>query len=194
MENKKIVFIDRDGVIIVERNYAYKPEDLEFIPGSIEAMKALAENGFELAIVSNQSGIGRGYFTLEDYNAFTAAMLRALKERGVAIGSVQYCPHHPTKGLGIYKIDCVCRKPKTGMFEKAAVELGLDAKGAWLIGDKTTDIKAGRDFGCRTILVKTGFGGLDKEADVAPDNIAEDLEQAALIIIENEKRACSANG
>ncbi|MBI5657051.1 MAG: HAD family hydrolase [Geobacter sp.] len=180
---RKAVFLDRDGVIIVERNYICRAEDLEFIPRSIDGMKALVESGFELAIVTNQAGIGRGYFTEEDYHTFTDRMLSTLSMHGVRVGSVQFCPHHPTAGIGVYKTDCVCRKPKNGMLTKAAAELGVELKGAWLVGDKTTDIKAGIISGCSTILVKTGYGGSDKEVSAPPDYAADDLNAAAAIIL-----------
>lgn len=181
---KRAVFIDRDGVIIEERNYAYRTEDLKFIPGSVEGLRALSRSGYRIIIVTNQAGIARGFFTEEDYQRFTAHLLGLLKDDGVRIDAVYFCPHHPTEGIGEYKTECECRKPKAGMLKAAAKEHGLDLRSSWLVGDKASDIKAGKDAGCRAILVKTGYAGSDAPDAHWEDFTTDDLFGAVGLILE----------
>ncbi|TAN62893.1 D-glycero-beta-D-manno-heptose 1,7-bisphosphate 7-phosphatase [bacterium] len=187
---KKAVFIDRDGVIIEERNYAYKVEDLAFIPGSIDALKALAKTDYVIIIVTNQAGIARGYFTEKDYNAFTAHMLRLLKDAGARVDGVYFCPHHPAEGVGKYRVDCDCRKPKTGMIDSAAGDFGIELGSSWFIGDKSSDILAGKSAGCRAVLVKTGYGGKDAGNGTEPDYVTDDLNSAVRLILDKSAQGC----
>lgn len=184
---RNAVFIDRDGVIIEDRDYAYRSEDLAFIPGAIEALRALSRSSYKIIIITNQSGIGRGYFTESDYHAFTETLLERLSAYGARVDGVYFCPHHPAQGIGSYGILCSCRKPKTGMITKASHEHGIRLKGSWLIGDKTSDIKAGIDAGCKTILVKTGYAGQDLQFRLKADLIANDLSEAARTILVNRR-------
>lgn len=180
---KKAVFIDRDGVIIEDRNYAHKVQDLTFIPHSLTALRTLSSTDLAIIIVTNQSGIARGIFTEEEYHAFTDYLLVRLKDEGVRIDAVYYCPHHPREGVGEYRAICECRKPGIAMLEKAASEFNIDLKGSWLVGDKISDIKAGADAGTRTVLVATGYGGKDTEYSAEPDFRAADLNDAIDIIL-----------
>lgn len=180
---KKAVFIDRDGVIIEEKNYAYRIDDLAFIPGSTDAIKALSRSDYLVIIVTNQAGIARGYFTEKDYHEFTSRLLALLRDAGGRIDGVYFCPHHPTEGTGDYKIDCECRKPKNGMLKAAAKDFGIDLASSWLIGDKSSDIKAGQSAGCKTILVKTGYAGGEGSNATVPDYTADDLNSAVRLIL-----------
>ena len=179
----RAVFVDRDGVIIEDGDYVHRIEDLRLIPGAVEALKELAAAGFLIIIVTNQAGIARGYFTEEDYHVFSNHFISILEKGGVKICGVYYCPHHPTEGVGRYRVDCLCRKPRTGMLQRAANEHGIAPEASWLIGDKTSDIKAGSDFGSKTILVRTGYGGKDGQSTDEPDYIAADLLDAAHLIL-----------
>ena len=184
---RKAVFIDRDGVIVEECNYVYRPEELRFIDGSVCALRRLTRSPYSIIIVTNQSGIARGYFTEEEYHIFTEHMLSILKKEDVHIDAVYYCPHHPVEGVSpAYRIDCDCRKPKTGMLERAVREHGIDLESSWLIGDKTSDIKAGKDASCRTIMVRTGYGGSDRTCEVGPDYVVDNLSDAVDLILSAE--------
>ena len=112
---KKVIFLDRDGTINVEKSYLHKWEDFEFEKNAIEGLKELKDLGYEFIVVTNQSGIGRGYYTEEDLINLNNEMTKKLKEFGINILECFYCPHHPEKGIGKYKVDCSCRKPKPGM-------------------------------------------------------------------------------
>jgi histidinol-phosphate phosphatase family protein len=163
MKNKAIL-LDRDGTINVDVGSPHKIEDLRIIPLAIEGLRFLQER-FKLIIITNQSGIGRGYYTEEDYFAFRNEMYKELKEQGVTIDAEYFCPHTS-------KDNCDCRKPKTGMLEHAAKDFDLDLTQSWMIGDRLPDIKAGKNAGCRTIHVLTGgYKESIKETDFTANNL-----------------------
>jgi D-glycero-D-manno-heptose 1,7-bisphosphate phosphatase len=179
MKNKGIL-LDRDGVINIDYGYIDKIKDFEFIHNSIKALRLLSCANYKLIIVTNQSGIGRGYYSIEDYNEVTDYMLKKLKENNIKIDRVYFCPHAP-------KENCKCRKPKIKMLKDAEKDFNLALRKSYIIGDKTADIKAGEKAGCKTVLVRTGKGGRDNSYDVKPDYIANDLLDAARWIKNNEK-------
>ena len=159
---KKAIFLDRDGTINVEKDYIYKSEDLVFEEGAIEALKTFKNLGYILIVVSNQSGIARGYFTEEDLNIFNNNMNEILKKNGVEITEFYCCPHHPD-GIGEYKKVCECRKPNNKMIEDAIKKYNINREKSYMIGDKTSDIGAGLKSNLKTVLVKTGYGLKDME-------------------------------
>lgn len=180
------VFVDRDGVIIEDGDYVHRVEDLKFIPGAVEGLKNLNAAGFQIIIVTNQAGIARGFYTEDEYHAFSNQLLAILERNGVKINAVYFCPHHLTEGVGKYRVDCSCRKPRTGMLQRAASEHPIEASSSWLIGDKTSDIQAGKEFGLKTILVRTGYGGKDAQSMSEPDYVADDLLDAACLILKKQ--------
>ena len=159
---KKAIFLDRDGTINVEKDYIYKSEDLVFEEGTIDALKTFKNLGYILIVVSNQSGIARGYFTEEDLNIFNNNMNEILKKNGIEITEFYCCPHHPD-GIGEYKKVCECRKPNNKMIEDAIKKYNIAREKSYMIGDKTSDIGAGLKSNLKTVLVKTGYGLKDME-------------------------------
>ncbi len=155
------VFLDRDGTINVEKDYLHKVEDFEFIPGAPQAIKKLKDAGFLVIVVSNQSGIGRGYFNERDVDNLHGHLQSELAAHDTAVDAFYFCPHHPEKGQGAYKVACDCRKGEPGMLLQAAAEHDIDLQNSFMIGDKLADIEAGRRAGCQTLLVLTGYGELD---------------------------------
>jgi D-glycero-D-manno-heptose 1,7-bisphosphate phosphatase len=154
------MFLDRDGVIIENAHYLARLSDIRLIPGAAEAIRRLNIAGIPVVVVSNQSGVARGYFP-ESFVRETHAYLDDLLARqGARVDCWCFCPHHPEFGL-----DCPCRKPKPGMLLAAARERTLDLSQSWLIGDNVTDLQAGASAGCRTILVRTGHGATMQLAD-----------------------------
>jgi len=144
----KAIFLDRDGVINVDKGYVYRIEDFEFTKGAIKALKYFQSLGYLLIVVTNQSGIGRGYYTLKDFKKLTEWMKNRLKADGIEIKEVYFCPHAPDAG-------CDCRKPAPGMIEKAARDFDIDLKKSWMIGDKISDIEAAKKAGIiNTILIE----------------------------------------
>jgi len=182
----KAIFLDRDGVINEDLDYVYKVEDLKFIPRAVDGLKLLNELKYKLIIVTGQSGIGRGYYSEESMDKFHEHMLQILRKEGIVINAIYFCPHHAEKGIGKYKIECECRKPKTGMIDNAKKDFDIELKESYIIGDKTDDIVMGKNAGCKTILVLTGKAGNDKNYDVKPDFIAKDLYHAAKLILKFE--------
>jgi D-glycero-D-manno-heptose 1,7-bisphosphate phosphatase len=147
---KKAVFLDRDGVVNVEKDYAHKIEDFEFLSGVFEAVRAFNRGGYIVVVVTNQSGIGRGYYTSADFEKLTEYMLDRFKEEGCEIAGVYHCPHTPDS-------DCECRKPNPGMLLAAQKELDIDLSASWMIGDKESDIEAALAAGVqKTVLVRSG--------------------------------------
>jgi len=151
--------LDRDGVLIEEVEYLARPEQVRLISGAAAAVRRANDAGLKVVVVSNQSGVARGRFpeaVLPEVHRVISAKL--LEEAGAVIDAFYYCPHHPTEGLGSFRIDCECRKPKPGMLLAAANELIIDLSKSWMVGDRLTDLRAGAAAGCRTILVQTGYG------------------------------------
>ncbi len=149
METRNVLFLDRDGVINVDVGYLSDPAQLEFIPGAIEAMKEAQTRGYDIIVVTNQSGVARGYYTEEDVQALHAEMSRRLEAEGVHILAYYYCPHHPEGTVEAYKKACDCRKPNPGMLTKAIEEWHVDVDGSFLVGDKPSDVEAAESIGMR---------------------------------------------
>jgi D-glycero-D-manno-heptose 1,7-bisphosphate phosphatase len=166
------IFLDRDGTLMVDTGYVASPAEVKLYPGTVEALAALKARGFKTVIVTNQSGIARGYFTETDYHAVHARLLELLGPG--LIDTVYFCADHPDAGSDR-------RKPAPGMLLEAARDLGLDLARSWMIGDRAGDIEAGRRAGCRTILVRTGEG-YRADASLA-DHVAADFAQAAAHIV-----------
>ncbi len=151
-KNTQFIILDRDGVINYDsKHYIKSPEEWKPIPGSLEAIALLSQAGYTVAVVTNQSGIGRGLYTERELAAIHQKMLRCLKALGGTIDKIFYCPHRPDEA-------CVCRKPRTGLFEQIAAYYRLDLKGITTIGDSLRDIQAARQVACQPILVLTGNG------------------------------------
>ena len=149
----KAIFLDRDGTINVEKNYLYKIENFEFLPNVVKALKLLQDNGYKLIVITNQSGIGRGYYSEEDFKILNDWMLKKLGEKGITITAVYYCPHLPDATIEKYRIDCTCRKPKLGMYEKAIKDYNIDLTESYAIGDKIRDCFICEKSACRGFLV-----------------------------------------
>jgi D,D-heptose 1,7-bisphosphate phosphatase len=140
MQKNKAAFLDRDGTINVDNGYTYKIEDLEFLPGAVEGLKELQKKGYLLIIITNQSGIGRGYYTEKDYKNFMKEFYKRLEEKGVKITADYYCPHRPED-------KCRCRKPMTELVEKAIKDYDIDSSKSIFIGDKKIDMETGKRCG-----------------------------------------------
>lgn len=177
MALKKAVFIDRDGTINEESGYLFRIEECRFIPRAIEALTELHKAGFMLVVVTNQSGIARGYYSEADLEQLHSYMDREIEAAGGRVDGWYHCPHHPDYADGASV--CDCRKPLPGMLELAADELGIDLAVSWMIGDKVADIEAGVAAGCQTILVKTGYGATEALSVPKGQAICDDLFAAA---------------
>lgn len=145
-------FLDRDGTINVEKDYLYRKEDFEYLDGAIEGLRQLVSWGYLLVIITNQSGIARGYYKEDDFRKLTDWMLSDLKTKGIRIEKVYYCPHHPEGKIEKYAKICNCRKPKTGLFYQAAEELGIDLDKSIAIGDKPRDLEICNETGVKGFL------------------------------------------
>lgn len=173
---KKFVILDRDGTIILECNYLSDHSQVELIPNAASGLKKLKEMGLGLLVVTNQAGIGRGYYSLDDLKLIHKRMADLLAKEGVILDGIYFCPHKPDD-------NCSCRKPKLGLIEKASKEHNFDPKECFVIGDKALDIKLGEAMGATTFLVRTGYGAeVEKEKKVKPDYIVNDLIEVAGII------------
>ena len=154
----KALFADRDGTVIVDKPFDSDPDNIEFENGSIKALKKAAELGFKLIIVSNQSGVARGYFGIDKMKKFNSALEQRLSEQNIKIDAIEYCPHYPTGSVAEYSFRCDCRKPAGGMAEKAALDHNIDLRKSYVIGDKLDDLNLGRVIGAGHFLVLTGQG------------------------------------
>jgi D-glycero-D-manno-heptose 1,7-bisphosphate phosphatase len=177
----RAVFLDRDGVINVEKGYLHRIEDLAFLPGVPEAIGLLKDAGYLVIVITNQSGVARGYYTMEAVSLLHRHMEHELAALGARIDAWYVCPHHPEHGGG-----CSCRKPLPGMIEQAAADFRIDPARSYMIGDKLSDVEAGLAAGCRSILVGTGYGA-DHGGGI-PDHVPlfPDLLAAARAIVEGE--------
>ena len=174
---KKAVFIDRDGTITHDTGYVYKIEDFKLLPNAVEGLRLLKD--FKIFIVTNQSGIGKGFFKLKDFFGYNKKVLTELKKHKIKIQKTYYCPHKPED-------NCECRKPKTKFLKDAEKEYGIDLKKSYVIGDKKADVELGRNASCKSILVLTG-NGRKTIKEIKPDFIAKGLLEAARWIVKNDK-------
>ena len=173
--SRPFVFLDRDGTLVEDRGYVFRIEDYAPLPGMAEGLSLLQDAGYGLAIVTNQSGIGRGYYTSADFERFQSHLVADLAASGVQILATFHCPHLPDA-------DCACRKPRTGLLDRAREQLGADLARSWVVGDRDSDIELAANAGCRAVrLHGSGERRIDR---VAPDVlIAADLIEAARAIL-----------
>lgn len=181
--NKRAVFLDRDGTINEEKEYLSRVEDFEFIPGAAAAISRLNAAGFLVIVVTNQSGIGRGYYDEAALERLHRHMDRELARFGAAVDAYYFCPHHPQHGIGDYGVECACRKPLPGMLLQAARDFPLDLAASYIIGDKLADVDAGLKAGCRPLLVRTGYGAAEEARLPAGVKAYADLAAAVEAII-----------
>ena len=167
----KAVFLDRDGVINIDKSYIHKIEDFELLDKVVEGLKLL--RNFKLIIITNQSGIGRGYYTKKDFLVFNNHLKNELLKEGIKINKTYFCPHKPED-------NCECRKPKIGLIKQAENDFNLDLSKCFLIGDRETDIITGKNAGCKTILIKRENVSF---INGKPDFIANNLVEAADYIL-----------
>jgi D-glycero-D-manno-heptose 1,7-bisphosphate phosphatase len=173
--SRKAAFIDRDGVLNEERAFVHRPDDFILIAGVGEALRALKAAGYILVVVTNQSGIARGLYPETDYLRLTEHMRRQLAAEGVSLDVVEYCPHLPDAPVDRYRLDCDCRKPKPGMLNRAIKALDIDAPASFLVGDRLSDVEAGRMAGVgRCFLVRTGHP-LPGDSALRSDGVYDDL-------------------
>jgi D-glycero-D-manno-heptose 1,7-bisphosphate phosphatase len=184
MNGRPAVFLDRDGTINVEVNYLHRIADLVLVPGAAEAIARLNGAGLPVLVVTNQAGIARGLYDVAAMDLLHAHLQEVLAQHGAHVDGFYYCPHHPdVSGL------CSCRKPARGMLLRAARDHGVDLARSWLVGDSAGDIGAGRAAGCRTILVRTGYGSaVERQLDETsagdrPDVIVDALPDAVTTIL-----------
>lgn len=172
---RRFVLIDRDGTVNVEKHYLSDPDQLQLIDGVGAALRRLSQAGFGIAIITNQSGIARGYFNLERLDQIHARLTQMLEAEGVRLDGIYICPHGPDD-------DCACRKPLPGMAEQAMAEHGFDPKLSTVIGDKEVDVELGQAIGAATFLVRTGHGEKYAASSKA-DHVVADLPAAVDIIL-----------
>lgn len=181
--SRKAVFLDRDGTLNEEVNYLSRVEDMRWLPRAVQAVRRLNEHGWAVVLITNQSGIGRGYYTEQDVAAIHERITADLAQAGAHLDGLYYCPHHPDE-------QCLCRKPKPYLFQQAARDLDLDLASSYAIGDKVSDLEPGRQLGCQTILLLTGHGQehlqIAREQGFRPNYVAKDLYQAVEWIISRE--------
>ena len=173
MIRQRFAIVDRDGTIIEEKHYLSNPDEVELIPGAAEGLRILREMDLGLVMLTNQSGLGRGYFDRERLDAVHERMIGLLAQEGVRLDGIYYCPHLPSE-------ECDCRKPKDALLRSAATDLKFDPSKGFVIGDKPCDIELGRRVGATTILVATGHGReFVRDPSVAADYVMDDLLAAA---------------
>ncbi len=168
----KAVFLDRDGTVNEEVGYLSDLKQLRLIPGAGAAIGKLNQAGWKVVLVTNQSGVARGYFTESFVHEVHALLEQMLRREGAKLDGIYYCPHHPTAGKTPYTAECDCRKPGTGMIDRAVQDLAIDVEKSYVVGDKWSDMELGQRAGARTILVRSGFAQ-DAEGNARPGHLAE---------------------
>ncbi len=174
------IFLDRDGTINKEIGYLSDPEDFEFLPNALTGMKKFRDMGYRLVIVTNQGGIGLGYFTKNDFYRVNKKMLTEVSRAGILIDKIYFCPHSLAE-------DCPCRKPKTALVMRAKEELNIDLKNSFFIGDSPWDIETGRNSGMRTIWIRNNRTADPETWEVKPDFMVNDLLEAAELVLRLER-------
>jgi len=183
---RKAAFLDRDGVINEERAFVHRIEDFVFVHGAVDALRDLQAAEYLLVIITNQSGIARGLYTEADYLKLTLHMQERVEAAGVKLDAVEYCPHLPDALVAGYRVDCACRKPGTGMLDRARSTLGIDMAKSILIGDRSSDIEAGRRAGVgRCFFVRSGNPLAEPDIQLA-DGIYDDLAACVRYVLSRE--------
>jgi D-glycero-D-manno-heptose 1,7-bisphosphate phosphatase len=183
--SNKAVFLDKDGTLIKNVPYNVNPKHIQIYPEAFDALHTLHQAGFLLVVVSNQSGVARGYFKEDDLQKVKEHIQAEIRANaGVPLAGFYYCPHHPDGTIPRYSIDCACRKPKPGLLFRAAEELDIDLKHSWMVGDILNDVEAGNQAGCATVLIDNGnetewFLSHERQ----PDFIVTNLYEAAQAIL-----------
>lgn len=185
-QKRKAVFLDRDGVINEEVNYAHRRDQLILIPRAGEAIRLLNDHGFLVIVVTNQAGIARGLYEEKDMHAFHRALEEELKkENNARADAIYWCPHHPEGVCEAQRMNCDCRKPNSGMILRARQDFDIDLAASFIVGDKWSDVQAGRNAGCKTILVRTGQGAREfaEKKNQSADHYAADIFEAVQFIL-----------
>ena len=190
LKNKqRAIFLDRDGTMNVSKGFISKADDLELIPGTIDAIKAINKSGALAIVITNQPVIARGECSFEELHNIHNKLKTLLGEKGAFVDDIFYCPHHPDKGfegeVPELKFDCECRKPKTGMIEEAVKKYNIDLSKSYMVGDSTMDLETARNAGIKSVLVDTGFAGNDGKYDRSCDIEAKNLFDAVEKIIKD---------
>jgi len=185
----RAVFLDRDGTICEEVGYLNSIHQMRLIPQAGEAVKLLNQKGFKVVVITNQSGVARGYFPESILKEVHGEMIRLLREEGAYLDAIYYCPHHPSEGFPPYIQECHCRKPAIGLLLKAAEDLDLDLSSCYMIGDHISDVECGQRIGGKTILLLTGHGAEAmakiESCSQPPSYIAADLYEAIHWILQH---------
>lgn len=188
---QRAIFLDRDGTMNVSKGFISNADDLELIPGTIEAIKAINKSGALAIVITNQPVIARGECSFEELHNIHNKLKTLLGEKGAFVDDIFYCPHHPDKGfegeVPELKFDCECRKPKTGMIDEAVKKYNIDLSKSYMVGDSTMDLELARNAGVKSVLVDTGFAGNDGKYDRICDIEAKDLLDAIEKIIKDMK-------
>jgi D,D-heptose 1,7-bisphosphate phosphatase len=196
MNKNTAVFLDRDGTINEEVGYLDSMDKLKLFANTAEAITLINKSGMKAVVVTNQSGVARGYFTEEFVRTVHACIQKTLIEKGAFIDAFYYCPHHQTEGIGVYLQYCTCRKPEAGMLIRASAEMDIDLARSYTVGDMLKDIQAAGKIRAKGVLVKTGYGVNTIEKELLPESagiirphyIAEDILDAVKWIMEDRLR------
>jgi D-glycero-D-manno-heptose 1,7-bisphosphate phosphatase len=191
-------FLDRDGTLNEEVDFLRAPEQLRLIPGAGGAIRSLNERGIVTCVISNQSGIARGFLTESDLGPIHRKLNEELHRDRARLDRIYYCPHHPTEGKPPYNVACGCRKPATGMLVKGKSELDIDLQRSFVVGDRIVDVQVGKAVGATTILVLTGYGTTAaaecRQEEVHPDFTAPSIVEAVEIILRRVQGDNARNG
>lgn len=179
------VFIDKDGTLIEDVPYNVDPERIQLTRGAIEGLRLISKAGYQLIVITNQSGVARGYFPESALVAVEERVRQMLAEFGIPLAGFYYCPHHPDGVVQGLAIACCCRKPEPGLLLRSATDRGIDLAQSWFIGDILNDVEAGRRAGCKTLLIDNGN---ETEWQLSPERtphyVVADLAEAAQVIME----------
>ncbi len=195
MKTRRAVFLDRDGTLNEDVGYPRTYDQIHLFPSSFEAVRMINGLGLLALVVTNQSGVARGFLTEADLALLHKRLVEAFLARGARLDGIYYCPHFRSSAVPEYAIDCACRKPRPDMALRAKADFGLDLKGSYMIGDKVEDMEFGLNIGASPILVMTGYGEVSletlRERGIRPAHIARDVLGAAAWIAGREKRSAA---
>ena len=191
--SRRAVFLDKDGTLVPDIPYNCEPSRMSLTPGTGEALRQLASEGFQLVVVSNQSGVARGMFPQSALAPVARRLEQLCADEGVELAGIYFCTHLPEAPVAQYRVACGCRKPLPGLLLKAARELDLDLRRSWMVGDILNDVEAGNAAGCRTVLLDNGNETewqVDRER--MPHHIVHDLREAAAVVTAVERLRTAA--